>query len=241
MQRLRVLAATTFVLDAGGRIVRENDPDASPGPRVCFAGCAEGNLALVRHDAPRETSRDVLELLDAEPPWVSPEARPAGLAEVIYRLLQDAPVRSVEALLTYALPKHAAPADGLAFICSGTDQGDALLARLARDGMPSHMVEAGFLGLEDFWPPWCVAVEDQAIAAIAFAARLGEQGASAGVYTFPGYRGRGLAAAVTAQWSSLPDLEDRELFYTTAVTNTSSQRVAQRLGLQRFGLELRIT
>ena len=50
---------------------------------------------------------------------------------------------------------------------------------------------------------------------MAFAARLGVSGAELGVYTFPKYRGRGLAAAVTAAWSSMPSLNQHALFYST--------------------------
>ncbi len=77
-------------------------------------------------------------------------------------------------------------------------------------------------------------------AAVAFAARLGAQGADVGVYTFPAFRGRGLAVAVTTVWSSLPALSDRALFYSTHRTNASSRRVAERLGLRRVGLSLRV-
>jgi predicted GNAT family acetyltransferase len=77
------------------------------------------------------------------------------------------------------------------------------------------------------------------IASIAFAARLGAGGAEVGVYTFPGWRSKGLAAAVTAKWSAHPDLEERELFYSTTISNISSRRVAARLGLQQFAISLR--
>ncbi|MGH7925599.1 MAG: GNAT family N-acetyltransferase, partial [Candidatus Binatus sp.] len=108
--------------------------------------------------------------------------------------------------------------------------------------MPGYMVEAGFKSVADFWEPWCVALDgnDGEIASMAFAARLGDAGAEIGVYTFPKYRGRGLAAAVTASWSSMPSLNRRALFYSTAKSNRSSQQVAARLGLRRIGASIRI-
>jgi predicted GNAT family acetyltransferase len=106
------------------------------------------------------------------------------------------------------------------------------------------MLEAGFKSVVDLWEPWCVAVERDEIASIALAARRGEIGAKAGaeigVYTFPGFRGRGFAAAVTASWSSMPSLSERALFYSTARSNRSSQRVAARLGLQMIGASVSI-
>ena len=106
--------------------------------------------------------------------------------------------------------------------------------------MPGYMVVAGFKSIADFWEPWCAVVEDGEIASMCFAARLGDKGAEAGVYTFPKYRGRGLAAAVTASWSSMPSLNHRALFYSTSTSNTSSQRVAARLGLRPIGTSITI-
>jgi len=82
-------------------------------------------------------------------------------------------------------------------------------------------------------------MEGEEIAAIAIAARLGEKGAEVGVYTFSNFRGRGLAAAVTASWSAMRSLDGRALFYSTSRSNRSSQRVAARLGLRLIGASVR--
>lgn len=125
-------------------------------------------------------------------------------------------------------------------VVSGTEAGRTLLHRIARDGVPSHLAEAGFSSLDDFWAPWCVVMDGGEIAAMCFAARLTNKGAAAGVYTFPAWRGRGLAGVATAAWSSHPDLADHELGYSTLMSNTASQQVAARLGLPRIGFGLRI-
>jgi predicted GNAT family acetyltransferase len=104
------------------------------------------------------------------------------------------------------------------------------------------MRDAGFKSVADFWEPWCVALDgnENAIASMCYAARLGDKGAEAGVYTFPRYRSRGLAAAVTASWASMAALNNRELFYSTSAANRSSQRVAARLGLRLIGASFSI-
>jgi predicted GNAT family acetyltransferase len=76
---------------------------------------------------------------------------------------------------------------------------------------------------------------------VAFAARLSKAGACLGVVTVPAFRGKGYAAAVTAEWSRLPSLKSRALFYSTDQSNTSSQRVVARLGLRFLGASLRLT
>jgi hypothetical protein len=47
-------------------------PDASPGPRVFIAGCAEGNLVRVGADVDDTIADDVAALVAAEPPWTDP-------------------------------------------------------------------------------------------------------------------------------------------------------------------------
>jgi len=236
LEQLALDAATTFRLDDAGRILRENDPDASPGPRAFIAGCAAGNLVHVRVDIAASVAAEIAALVAAEPPWIDPTVRPGCLERVALRLGLSGD--RAEVGFNYALPRRDAPVGR--FICGDTDEGDALLARLRRDGMPAHLVAAGFATVADLWAPWCVAVEDEAIAAIAFAARLTPRSAAVGVYTFPSYRGRGLAAAVAARWTGLTPLADHALFYGTSAANVSSQKVAERLGLQRIGLGLRL-
>jgi hypothetical protein len=240
LRRLAIAAETKFVLSVTGRILRENDPDRSNGPRLFVAGCPTGNLAYVRHDVSDGTATRVLDLLAAEPPWLKPAGRPQRFGEVMQLLLREQPISSIETALIYSLPRQGPLQPRQGFICSDTDEGAALLEDFARTGLPRCLTDAGFTSVRDLWAPWCVAVEGEAIAAMAFAARLGEGGAEVGVYTFPGWRSRGFAAAVTAKWSSLPELAGRELFYSASVANRSSQRVAARLGLQQFAIELRV-
>jgi hypothetical protein len=240
-RRLTVDAETLFVLSDTGRILRENDPDRSAGPRLFIAGCPQANLAWVRHDVAGDTARRVQSLAHDAPPWIDPDDRPQGFAEVVEMLQREAPIESMEVSLICTLPRQSVPDTGMTFVCSGTAAGRALLERLQAEGMPQHLIAARFVSARDFWEPWCVVLDGGAIAATAFAARLGTRGAEAGVYTFPGWRSRGLAAGVTAKWASLPELAGRDLFYSMDVTNISSRRVADRLGLQPFAVSVRVT
>jgi hypothetical protein len=240
MRLLRLDAETTFALSAAGRIERENDPDLSPGPRLFFAGCPDGNIVHLRHDVGEATAGRVLDILSDQPPWSEPDARPAHLDEVIALVAEEAPVKTINRSVIHHLPRNLAC--GSARIVSGdNEEGAAMLARFAADCMPRSLFEAGFVGVGDFWAPWCAALEGDEIAAMAFAARTGAAGSAIGIYTFEGFRGRGLGAAVTAAWSRLPSLAGRELFYSALAANASSRRVIERLGLPRLGAGLRIS
>jgi hypothetical protein len=227
-----------FALSASGRILQEGSPDNSPGPRLCLAGCAGGNIVRLRDDVDDEIASEAQALTKAEPPWSDPSVAPHCLVALVKLL---SPAEPATPALIYRLPNGLAYDTGATIIRGDSADGEQLLTRLSRRGMPTHLTEAGFTSRDDFWAPWCAAMEAGEIAAMAFAARLSARGADVGVYTFPGFRGRGLAAAVTANWSSLPSLRDRALFYSTHTTNRSSQRVAARLGLRRIGVSIRIT
>ncbi|MFI4973292.1 MAG: GNAT family N-acetyltransferase [Caulobacterales bacterium] len=242
-EHLRLLVVDVgclFVTSTGGRLGRMNSPDRPRAPRLFFAGCAGGNLLRLRLDVSAETARRALALAEREPPWVDPAATPACLRGFIDLLSAQAAAEPAGAALIYRLPSGLDFDVPASIVRSGTPQGEQLLSRLAADGMPPALAQAGFVGAGDFWEPWCVALVGDEIAAMAFAARIGEAGAEVGVYTFPGYRSRGLAAAVTAAWSRLPQLADRALFYSTLAKNLSSRRVAERLGLRRIGVSVSI-
>lgn len=224
-----------FVLRGDGAILHENEPGLPPGPKLCWMEGAGARVVRLRHDITQADTIRLRNIIAAAPRWSDVQVDPARLGEAL-----DILGGEVSRSLVYRLPGDVPPRPG-AFVRSGTAQGDALLARIAAEGVPPHLHDAGFVGLEDFWAPWYVALEDGQIAAMAFAARLGPAAAEIGVYTFPAWRGRGLAAAVTAAWSAHPDLAGRDLFYSTHTSNLSSQRVAARLGLSRIAHGLRIS
>ena len=238
LRLLKVDIDTMFVMSASGRIERENDPDRSSGPRVFFVGCPFGNLIRVRYNLD-DVGMRILEVAAEEPPWRDPDAMPA-CAEKIVELLSDGQAAAVSTALVYQLPNHLRYEHPAEIVRGDSDEGCQMLARLAERGMPDYMQAAGFKGAGDFWEPWCVAMDNGEIASMAFAARLGVSGAELGVYTFPKYRSRGLAAAVTAAWSSMRSLNQRALFYSTSKSNRSSQRVTARLGLRLIGTSVRI-
>jgi len=239
LRLLEVDIDTMFVMSAAGRIERENDPDRSSGPRVFFVGCPFGNLARLRYDLDDNVAIRILEVAANEPPWCDPDAMPACAEKIIELLCGGQPI-AISPALIYRLPNGLRYEHPAAIVRGDSEEGRQMLARLADRGMPDYMQTAGFKGVGDFWEPWCVALDAGEIAAMAFAARLGASGAELGVYTFPKYRGRGLAAAVTAAWSSMPSLNQHALFYSTSNSNRSSQRVTARLGLRLIGTSVRI-
>jgi|GEM_PF-545309 len=245
LHRLKFDVAAAFVISDSGRIERgparhlgprqESTEEIGPGPRLFFAGCAVGNILHVRDDMDDQTALRVLAVAENEPPWRDPEVPPHCLDEIVDLLSRSAPVEIVGPEVVFDLPHGLRYEHSATIVRSDTAEGEQLLGRLMKKGLPQSLLDAGFLSLEDFWWPWCVALEGSDIASMAFAPRLTERSAEIGVFTFPPFRGRGLAAAVTASWSALESLNDRALIYSTRTTNRSSRSVAARLRLRSIG------
>jgi RimJ/RimL family protein N-acetyltransferase len=115
---------------------------------------------------------------------------------------------------------------------SDASSGDAL-----RNANPGgwHSVEWDEL-LDGSLGPWTMAIEAGQVVSICHTPRpLTARAAECGVWTHPGFRGRGYAAAVTSEWAAMLRSSGRHLFYSTDLENLSSQRVARRLSLRLLG------
>jgi len=249
LKLLHIDVETLFATSSSGRIERQNDPDRSPAPRLYFAGCPQGNIARVRHDVDEQIAAQLLAISASESPWRDPWVLPQCLGKLFDVLSNNPPFATGPASRTplnvgtgviYQLPKHMKYEHPATIVRGDSAEGEQMLDRFAEEGMPQAMLDAGFKSIGDLWEPWCIAIEGNEVAAIAFAARRGEKGAEIGVYTFPKFRSRGFAAAVTASWSSMASLNGHALFYSTSRSNRSSQRVAARLGLRMIGASVNI-
>lgn len=237
---LNIEMRSRFILGPDGRLMNENDPDRSPAPLMFMAGCQAGNLVSFSREVDEATRAEITDLALSEPPLAERESTPRHLQRYIERLSRNGGA-SVSPGLSFHLP-HGVQIDGDArLVFSDTPEGAQLLEDIATRGMPPALVEIGFHGVEDLWAPWCLALQDGEVASLAFAARLGSEGAELGLATSPPFRGRGLAAAATAGWTRHPDLAGRTLFYSTARTNLASQRVVAKLGLRFIGATMGIS
>ena len=238
---LALEADVLFVMSDSGRVVAENSPDRTASSRLYLAGCASLNIVRVRDDVDEETAQALESLAATEPALREPESTPVHIDEYVALLAAEAPVEGCDSGLIWTFPERPAHQHPATLVASDTAEGYRLLARLTEEGMPASLVAAGFVDIGEVWAPWCVALEGDEIASIAFAARLGPAAAETGVFTVPAFRGRGFAAAATAGWARLPALRERTLFYSTSRSNLSSQRLTQRLGLRFIGASFQIT
>jgi RimJ/RimL family protein N-acetyltransferase len=232
---LSLRLATGFVMTDSGRMLRVNAPDRTLAPRLYLTGCESGNLVRLRQDVGSATAGEIEALVADEPPLYDVDQPPKHQDEYVELLARETPIESVRSGLAWYFPEHLQHVSEVQLIISESAEGEDLLARLARDGVPEPLVALGFVDLDEFWPPWCVALYEDQIASIAFAACLGPNAAETGVTTVPEFRRRGFATAATAGYAAQPSLRNRVLFYGTDRSNRSSHHVAERLGLRYLG------
>jgi hypothetical protein len=231
---------TTFVFEHSGRLSTTNDPDRSPAPGFALFGCVSGNVCGVRADVAEDVAAQLMRFAASEPPFVDRSGASMHFDRYIELLSRDARVPEPRLGLTYVLPNDISHRHDGRVVCSDSVEGQGVRAALAAQGIPGGLAEMGFGDVSELWAPWCVALHQGEVASVAFAARLSETGASLGLATAPGLRGRGYAAAATAGWARMPALRSRALFYHTDRTNLSSQRVVARLGLRFLGASLEL-
>lgn len=218
---MRLRLDVSFVYDARGRMLRCNDPDETPAPRLLVARTADGLLSRFGHSVPEALAQRLAALIEREPPGGDFRAPPACVEE-----------------LSAALAEHAPIVDG-----GGPAYGFPEALTASQEAVPIttevELVRESFPWVTDpGWQPCYAMVRDGVAVSVCFSARNGARAAEAGVETLPAFRGRGYASAVTAAWGAAIRSSGRIPLYSTSWENLASRGVARRVGLFMFGADM---
>jgi GNAT acetyltransferase len=219
-----IRADTLYTYDASGRMLRTNEPDGSPAPRVFLGRTMTGHVVRFGEGVPDGVARQLTEIIERQAAGGALPVPPAALAAVREALERHAPISREGGGPAYRFPESVAwPAE----VVQVTD----VNVEVVRDTFP-WLVQA----LADWWPCFAV-VRDGAAVSVCFSSRIGASAAEAGVETLPAFRGRGCAVAVTAAWGAAVRAAGLLPLYSTAWDNLASQGVARRIGLLMFGAD----
>lgn len=217
-------ARTLFRHDAAGRLTAINEGDEQPAPRLWVGRTTEGALWRFRHDLPSALTRELDELLTAEPPATDPRA----------------PLRC-EARLRALLAAHAPIANvwqGPIWYCPEGLVAGAVEAVRVNDGATLRAHFPHTANAIDALQPCCAVFADGVAVAVCRSARTSAMAAEAGVDTLSAFRGRGYAAATVAAWAAAVREMGRLPLYSTSWDNLASRGVARKLGLVSYGATL---
>lgn len=187
---MALAAGALFTYDAGGRMLRVNEPDGDPAPRFMLCRTTSGNFwRFSQHASP-----DVVEQLDSlcrrEP--IAPDL------DALRRL----PLH-VDAFVKVLAPTLA-PSHGPEFrfpqpIVQPSDVPVTRITRADEAKLTPHFT--WMLPLLNVMPPaWAVA-QNGAFVAACYSSRTTAQADEAGVFTAESHRGKGFAPAVVAAWA----------------------------------------
>jgi len=199
---------------------------------ISIVSTADRHACWIGADVPNALATELTAAVDAAPP--SPTAtEPPAVLERCRRLL----AADGRALDQSGGPQFAFPDDTQFPSDARIERSSAPPRPALRTANPGnwHPVEWAEL-LDGRLGPWTMALDaDRVVAVCHTPGPITAHGAECGVWTHPDFRGRGLAAAVTAAWAAILRPTGRHLFYSTDADNRSSQRVAQRLRLRLLG------
>lgn len=202
------------------------------GPHHLVIGtAADGQVCVVGRDVPDSLAADLADVV-ASAPVRADASRPPAALDRCQRMLGDAldPVE-LSSGPSYLISGLIGAESTVDIVGSGDADIDVLRAANPGNWEPDEWdgLLDGTLG------PWAMAIHHDQVIAICHTPARSDQGAEAGVWTHPDFRGRGHAAAVTAAWAAIMAPAGQYLFYSTFADNLSSQRVAARLGLRPIG------
>jgi RimJ/RimL family protein N-acetyltransferase len=221
---MSIRADTLFTYDRLGRMLRTNEPDAHPAPRLFLGRTLGGHVVRFGATMPAAVARLLAAILEREPPAGALTDAPAARNPLRDVLERHAPIAREQGGPAYRFPESLPPP---ADVVQVTDAN----IEIVRDTYP--WLCRGVAG----WAPCFAVVRDGAAVSVCFSARIGTQACEAGVETLPDFRGRGYAQAVTAAWGAAIRRSGRIPLYSTSWENLASQGVAQRGGLVRFGAD----
>lgn len=229
VELLRIEIATIWGADARGRI---------GGPHYLAIGAAAGGLvAAVARTLPDRLAAELHRVVADDEVTPTPGQAPTSLGRCRDLLTSALGEVEVSSGPSYRIPPDLAYDSPTTIVHSTGPDVDLL-----RAANPGNWKAAEWQDLLDGkLGPWTMAVDGQQVVAICHTPAASEYAAEAGTWTDPGFRGRGLAAAVTAQWAGLVRPTKRWLFYSTFADNLSSQRVAARLDLPLIGWLWKLT
>jgi len=220
--------AALFRFDADDRMTGTNEPDPGPSPRLFLGRTIEGHIWRFGQDVPNALASELDDILREEPITATLERPPTCLDTLIRLLETQTPITSVTAGPAWVVPADVARSPEIETTSSLS---------------PVHLQEALPIFASDQAPalPYAAVVVDGRVASVCSCSRITDVVAEAGLHTLPEHRGHGYAAAAIASWASAVRATGLIPLYSTSWDNIASRRVAAKLGLVLYGVDLSIS
>jgi RimJ/RimL family protein N-acetyltransferase len=231
---LRIEIETLYATDERGRLLESREPEPGSAPHLVVAVARDGWTSAIGRAVPDRVASDLEAAMRRDPPRGEPAQRPECMERCEELLRSAMGETSVAAGPSYLMAGEVSPTSAATILRSDCD-GAAAKVQLQPPAASGWRLDEWTALIGGELGPWAMGAIDGGVVSICHCARLTDRAAEAGVWTAPGHRGQGHAAAATAAWTSIMRPGGRLLFYSTSADNRSSQRVAARLGLRPIG------
>ena len=228
LDTMKLHVRALFVHDDRGRLRLVNETDGAEAPRFFLGMTAEGNLWRFRFDVPEDLALQLAGVCLVESAAGGLREKPAHFAEYLSLLEAHSRVETLWMGPAYVFP------DGV--------------VRTSREAVTITSENADVLsgGFEEWIAdvphcrPFLAILHQGRAVSVCRSVRITSEAHEAGVETLDAYRGNGYATDVVAQWANEVRSMGRAPLYSTSWENVFSQRVAQRLGLRQYGMDLHV-
>ena len=228
---MKIQVGTLFVHGHDERLRFINEPyrpEDHPAPVVFIGRTRCGSIIRFRYDVPEALCKRVQAIIQAQPLSDNLYESPSYLAKV-----QDLLTPYITADRQWMGPAYRFP-DSIGV--------SPEVVRIDRS--KTYLLEFGFSDLIselDHCQPVVAIVEGDRAVSICQSVRKSVEAEEAGVDTLLSHRGKGYAAQVVAGWAGIVREQGRMPLYSTSWDNRASQRVAEKLGLELYGVDIHIS
>ena len=228
---MKIQVGTLFVHDHDERLRFINEPYRSedhPAPVVFIGRTRCGSIMRFRYDVPEVLCQRVQAIIQTQPLSGNLYESPSYLAKV-----KDLLTPHITADRQWMGPAYRFP-DSIGV--------SPEVVRI--DWSTAYLLEFGFSDLIpelDHCQPVVAIVEGDKAVSICQSVRKSEEAEEAGVDTLLSHRGKGYAVQVVAGWAGIVRGQGRIPLYSTSWDNRASQRVAEKLGLELYGVDIHIS
>jgi hypothetical protein len=228
LELMEIQVETLFSHDGNGRLRYVNEPGGAAAPRFFLGRTKAGNIWRFRHDLPEDVIRRLEAACASEPTPTDLREAPLSLKSLESILQSHREVQRQWMGPAYYFPDGIHYPTNIVRITQGN-------AALLRPGFTDVIPRLGFS------QPCLAVVENGRAVSLCCSVRISSRADEVGVETLRGYRGRGYAASVVAGWAMAVRARGRIPLYSTSWDNVASQRVATKLGLILYGVDLHFT
>ena len=217
-----------FRHDDAGRITTTNEPDPEPAPRVFWGRTTSGDLWRFRDDVPADAVATMEMMLAAEPPLTDLTDNSPVPQAILDELARVGPIAEVEHGPAWYIPDTLPPSTVAAIV----GEEDVASLRPRYPYLADHLAELS---------PCAAVHREGVVVTVCTSVRITHQACEAGFDTIPEVRGRGYGPDAVAVWAAAVRATGRIPLYSTSWDNQASRRVAEKLGLVQYAVDLSIT